>query len=189
MSTGQKQAGKVREAPRGVIKVATIEELARELRSLDGRVMEATVEDMAFKPRHFRRHINNDGSAGGFVESTAGVSAGVFLGKRALVLDESHVCNSTRIEDEAIVAGTALVFGSARIRETAWVGGRAVVGDNVDVYGEARLFQQAQAWENTRIFGNALMFGEARACGYAVIAWYSQLNGETVAAGKMLRTA
>jgi acyl-[acyl carrier protein]--UDP-N-acetylglucosamine O-acyltransferase len=161
-----------------VIRVATMEAMQRKLRRLGCDVKEATVEDISFKLRHFKRHTNKDGSVGGFVESTAKVAEYVFLAKGAMVLDNANVRGDVRVENEATLAGNANVHGNARIRDRAYVGGDATVCDYADVSGVARIFQCAVVYERAKIFGDALLFGYVVVGGDVIVAWHSQLCGK-----------
>jgi UDP-3-O-[3-hydroxymyristoyl] glucosamine N-acyltransferase len=161
-----------------VIRVATEVAMQRKLRRLGCDVKEATVEDISFRLRHFRRHTNNDGSVGGFVESTANVGEYVFLAKRAMVLDKATARGDARIEDEATIADNAHIHGNARVRDRAYVGEEGVVCDYADVSGVARIFQMGLIYERAKIFGDALIFGHVCVGGDTIVAWNSQLCGK-----------
>lgn len=161
-----------------IIRVPTEVAMQRKLMRLGNDVKEATVEDIRFRIRHFKRHINNDGSIGGFVESTAQAHKYAFIGKKAMVLDMACVRGDTRIEDEATIAGNAHIHGNARVRDRAYVGEEGVVCDYADVSGVARIFQMALIYERAKIFGDALVFGYVVVGGDTIVAWNSQLCGK-----------
>ena len=78
-------------------------------------------------PAH--RHVNPDGSLGGWVANTAKVDAS------AQVSDTAQVSGSAQVFGEAWVSGKARVFGKA------WVFGEAQVSGKAWVSGEAQVLQ------------------------------------------------
>jgi hypothetical protein len=161
----------------GVIKVATQEELVQRLRRLDIGEREATVEDINFRIRRFRRHVHSDCTVGGFVEETARASRRAHVGKSSLVLDRAFIFGFGRLEGYAIAAGDSKVSDWARLRDMAYIGDFAEAFGNTDISGTARLCQNAKAGGHSKIFGNALLFGNVQVKDHAVVAWYSQLCG------------
>jgi hypothetical protein len=63
-------------------------------------------------PAH--RHINPDGSVGGWVADTAYVAPTAYIGPDAEVYDEARVGGNARVTDGAEVCDHAVVFDNAR---------------------------------------------------------------------------
>ena len=86
-----------------------------------------------------RRHINPDGSEGGWVAETAvaddtvivGYNARVFqkacVAEFAQVLDEAQIYGDSLIMEEGVVFGKARVYGDAVVRGDAKIGGTTVL--------------------------------------------------------------
>lgn len=91
-----------------------------------------------------RRHLNPDGTVGGFVAFSAHVSTGCHVGPDALVLD------------------TATVTGLSRVVDTATVGGNASIGPAVTVAGHANVTGTVRVRDGVRIDGNAIVSGDGR---------------------------
>jgi hypothetical protein len=91
------------------------------LRSLPAEVKEAT-----FGERWFRRHVNKNGTLGGFVESTAKATEFVIISSGSLVLENAVVCNAARLDD-ATVSGDARVYECARLSDGIAINGKTEV--------------------------------------------------------------
>jgi len=88
------------------------------------------------------RHINPDGSTGGWVAETATASTTAIIGRNAVVFGNANVSGNARIfeqarihgratvTDNAWVTGTAQVYDNAMIAGDAWIGGAALISDN-----------------------------------------------------------
>lgn len=146
--------------------------LAERLLSIDVR---AVPSDMTFDfgrgPVRARRHVNPDGSEGGWVAATAKVDPGAYVGRDARVFGTASVRAPARILDSARIFGEAEVYGEAT------VGGRAEVSDNGRVYGNARVLG------NARVTGYACVHGRARVSGDAICADFSTVCGRSEVCG------
>ena len=80
-----------------------------------------------------KRHINPDGTEGGWVADTATVAPTAHIGANA------RVCGTARVYGNARVYGTAWVYGIARVYGNAWVYGNAQVSGNAWVSGNAQV--------------------------------------------------
>lgn len=76
-------------------------------------------------------------NGGGWVDATARVEPGAFVGKEAMVLEQAQVVGKARIEGRAVVSGKAQVRDNAQVRNHALVTGSAVVGGNARIENEA----------------------------------------------------
>lgn len=94
-------------------------------------------------PAH--RHINPDGTVGGWVADTAFVASSAYVGQYAKVYGKAHVCGHARIDECAQVYGSACVFDEAEIRGHTRVFGQA------QVCGNARLYGHSEVSNSTRI--------------------------------------
>lgn len=78
--------------------------------------------DFGAGPVPAHRHVNPDGSLGGWVADTAEVNDTAYVGL------DARVSGNAQVLDRAIVAGTARVGDSAVVGDSAWVRGSAWVG-------------------------------------------------------------
>lgn len=160
----------------------------------DGTVAGELYEvDFGAGPVEARRHVNPDGSAGGWVAETANVDPAAWVDPDACVFgnarvfgtaqiqDLAHVCDNAKV-DGGLVYGEATVGGDctvadAEVGEQAVVVGRARVGGGAQVHGRARVGGDA------RILGPALIHGEAQIRGQA---WISggEIAGSVLLDGK-----
>lgn len=127
-----------------------------------------------------QRHVNPDGSIGGWVarsahvEDTATVDydAEVFGNARvfgdARILDRAQVADNARVYDDAVVSGHARVGGNVRLID-AEVGHHARVIGDTHVSGGARIAGEAFVTGDVRIMGHALIAGSAKVGGRAWI--------------------
>jgi len=122
-------------------------------------------------PAH--RHVNPDGTIGGWVADTAAVSPTATVGVDARVYDNAIVCGNARVyenscvstnahvSDNAHVSGYAVVCGSARVYENAHVSGDAAVCGDAIVYGSAVVCGTARVGGDTHVFDTAHVRGAA----------------------------
>src|SRR3989344_3942926 len=78
------------------------------------------------------RHVNPNGSKGGWVADTAKVEATVYVWPDAAVFGYAQVSENARVYGYAQVYGSARVYGDAQVCGFAWV------------YGDARVYERAQ---------------------------------------------
>lgn len=81
------------------------------------------------------RHVNPDGSIGGWVANTAVVGSNVNISFDAEVFDNAILSNNVTLSDNAKVYGQALISGNAKIGGNATVSGKAVVDGEADISG------------------------------------------------------
>ena len=98
-------------------------------------------------PAH--RHVNTDGSLGGWVADTAKVAHTVYVGPHARVYGYAGVYDRAIIDSRARVSGYASVSNRAMIHGDAHVYGIATVAEHANIHG------------NARIHGNAYIAGHA----------------------------
>ena len=134
------------------------------------------------------RHINPDGSTGGWVASTAFAASTAYIGFNAQVLGTARVDNTARVDDYATVLGNSRVLGSAivrghaKIENSSTVTGNAIVEEYADILGGtisefARVKGDAQV-NAGQIKGNALLLDYATITNAATI-----VAGDTVVKG------
>jgi len=111
-------------------------------------------------PAH--RHINPDGSIGGWVAESASVSPGVTVGKDAQVANKATVLHWAKVLDNAKVSGLAQVHGESEVSGNARVFGKARVYDTARVYGNAQVYGEAVVTDWARVYENARVYGRAR---------------------------
>ncbi len=138
--------------------------------------------DFGQGPVEASRHVNPDGSLGGWVAVTAHADEGAYVSETAFVLGNSRVFGNCRVEDEA------LVFDNARIHDGAQVAGEAMVGGDctlmdVRVEGRARIMGRAHLTGRAHVLGEAKIGGEVRVLGPAVIDGRANLKGKVFVSG------
>lgn len=94
------------------------------------------------------RHVNRDGTIGGWVDATA------------------RVAKTATVDPDAQVLGLARVYEKARIREDAVVGGLAKVGGRAVVGGQARVNGRARVGDDAVVVGDTELVGVERICGH-----------------------
>ena len=94
-------------------------------------------EELVRGDSRFRRHINPDGTKGGWVNRIASVDASVYVGVDAEIDYPAHVTGNARILDTARVRGN--VGGNAVIRDESFVEAGSTVKDNAVLSGKCRL--------------------------------------------------
>lgn len=92
-----------------------------------------------------KRHINPDGSIGGWVANTASVSETVILGPHATVFNSAKVSGNVKIFEQA------QIFGNASVKDNAWITGTAKVFDNAIISGDAWIGGAAQIGHDQQI--------------------------------------
>lgn len=144
--------------------------------------------DFGSGPTAARRHVNPDGSTGGWVAETADVEPGCTVAPDAVVfgnarvfgnsfvLGSAIVCDYARVKDGGIVTDDARVCESATVEgavicDHALVNGRAFVGSTARVKDRARVTDDARITRSSVVAGMAVV-GERR--------WVS--NGECITA-------
>lgn len=100
---------------------------------IEGPIMTDTATETTFDfgagPVAAHRHVNPDGSVGGWVADTATVDATAHVGAdaqvygNARVSDTAQVYDTARVSGNARVSGDAQVYGEARVFGAAWVYG------------------------------------------------------------------
>lgn len=123
------------------------------------------------------KHINQDGSEGGWVAATATVAPTVYMSKHSRVYGKADVSEEANVSGEAQVYGQAQVFGSALLYGKARVYGQARVYGSTAVDGQARVYGQAEVYGHTRVYGLAQVSGEAQVSGQAWVFGYAQVSG------------
>jgi hypothetical protein len=112
-----------------------------------------------YGPVPAKRHINPDGTEGGWVANTATVAATAYVGPDAQVYGNARVFDNARVFGKARVSGNAwvygLVSGNARVSGNAWVYGLVDYKARVDGFA--------------RVYGGALVCGDAYVTGDAVV--------------------
>lgn len=103
------------------------------------------------------RHINPDGSLGGWVAASAHVAPTAHIGVHA------RVWGSARIE------GLGALDGEACAYEGAIISDRAFVSEFARVYGCARVGGMAFVYGHAHVTGNAIVTGNAKIHGVAFI--------------------
>lgn len=112
--------------------------------------------DFGYGPVPAHRHINPDGSEGGWVADTAKVDNTVHVGRNAKIYESAQVFRSSQIYGSARVFGLAVVIAS-EVFGSAKVFGRAMVFDSALVYDSAQVYELAKVFGPCRIAGSALI--------------------------------
>jgi DNA-binding response OmpR family regulator len=132
--------------------------------------------DFGAGPTEARRHVNPDGSLGGWVAATARVDADCTVAKDArvfgnarvfggaLILGHGVVCDLARVRDGGIVTGQGVVSGSADVEGglvcgEAIVTGDAFVGVTATVKDLARVTDSARVSRGATVGGTAVVRG------------------------------
>lgn len=147
------------------------------------------VFDFGDGPVDASRHVNPDGSQGGWVAFTAHVDPGARIAPGARVFGNARVFDVCEVRDEASVCDTARIYGRAVVADRAVVRGDATVADaeirdDAIVEGRARVARGAQVAGRARVRDDAKVIGAALVHGDAVLdgrAWITsgELTGET----------
>ncbi|MCX6345299.1 MAG: carboxypeptidase regulatory-like domain-containing protein [Armatimonadetes bacterium] len=116
----------------------------------------------------FSIHANG----GGKKANTATVASTAYVGPNAMVLGTAKVYGNSRIEDYAVVDGSAtigrsgqtdnpVVSGHAYVTGTAQIYGHAKVRDYAWVWGDAKVYENAIVMAHTMLQNGATIFGSA----------------------------
>jgi hypothetical protein len=111
-----------------------------------------TTFDFGDGPVLAHRHVNPDGSLGGWVADTATVEPTAYVGPDARVYENAQVFGDAQVYENAQVFGDARVYGKAQVYGRAWVFGTA------RVFGDARVYGNAQVFGDARVRGTAVMY-------------------------------
>lgn len=95
-------------------------------------------------PAH--RHINPDGSVGGWVAETCFVESTAYIGERSLVYEKGRVLDKAKIYDDAKIYGTAWISNHAQVFGNAEVFCNATVSGFAKIYGDAQFSNGAMAY-------------------------------------------
>ncbi len=133
--------------------------------SLDSlRNLAPEVEGAVFEDRSFRRHANESGTLGGFVESTAKASKSATIGFKSLVLELAVVSDSAEVHN-SIVKGNANVCNLSKLYNST-VLEHAIVRDFAKIYNSTvtgnAVVRDAARLDNATVTGNALVCECAR---------------------------
>lgn len=130
--------------------------------------------DFGMGPTPARRHVNPDGTLGGWVAETAHVEESCTVAPNALVFGNARVFSNSLILESAMVCDFArvrdggIVTDNARVCDNAIVEG-AVVCNEALVSGEAFIGSTARVKDNARVTGNARVSRSAVVAGSAVV--------------------
>jgi hypothetical protein len=102
-------------------------------------------------PAH--RHVNPDGSEGGWVAETAQVDPSVYVGPNSEVFEFARVFKNVRLEENTVVSGSARLSGNALIRNVH-------VMDHAQIFGNAKLLGD-DVYTTYTVTGNACIDGSA----------------------------
>jgi carbonic anhydrase/acetyltransferase-like protein (isoleucine patch superfamily) len=146
-------------------------------------------------PAH--RHMNPDGSLGGWVAETAHVDSTCYIGYNALVYgcanvfknsavyNFSKVCGNAWVLDNSGVFDRAVVSQNARISCGSRIYGSALIAGDVRVFNRAKVSQRISALENVVICDGAEVNGDAKVSGDAFISGFNtRIEGKAKIKGK-----
>ena len=103
-------------------------------------------------PAH--RHVNPDGSVGGWVADTARVAETAYIGASARVYGYAGVFDKAEISGKARVYGYAHVSNKSVIHGQAHVYGMAIVSEYAHIHGNARVHGRAYIAGYSNVYGN-----------------------------------
>ncbi|MDE1846257.1 MAG: Ig-like domain repeat protein [Candidatus Micrarchaeota archaeon] len=153
------------------------------LRSLEKRINVAVFDDGTIK-RTFRRHQNQEGSLGGFVEESAVVGKDVYVAPTAIIENDAIISGNGRIMDNAtisnntVIRGHVVVSGNAKVGDDAELYGNARVSEEAKIYGECEIYDNAKVSGSAEVFGNARIFGKAEISGKAMVYGDADISGD-----------
>ncbi len=153
----------------------------------------ADVFDFGSGPVRAARHVNPDGSAGGWVAFTAHADPETFVAEGAAVFDNARVFGAShilgraqvrdyaRVTDGAVVAGDAIVSGSvsvsaATVSESSEVSGHARI-ERAVVRGGALVTDNASVNRGAIVQDRAVVRGQAFVTDGAVVSGLSVVEG------------
>lgn len=126
-------------------------------------------------------HVNQDGTPGGFVASTATVDSTISLTPESQVCERATVIEGVKLTDRAKISGKATVRGKVLVAGRAQIFGEAYI---VNPLGDEMIIN-----ENVKIFGNAFIQGSVVVSGTSeVFGWgkvleFAQVLGATKICG------
>jgi hypothetical protein len=139
----------------------------RDLQDLNIRIMRATCGG-----RQFDRHIDReDGSAGGWVESTA------FAG------EDTHITRHVLVLDGATVSGKARLTGYVVLSDYSEASDNAELSGAIEVRGDARIYEDAKVQgtaDGLIIEGGVLLHGNVDLSGYGRISGPKDLDSGAI---------
>lgn len=112
-----------------------------------------------------KRHVNPDGSVGGWVAETASVSRTVHVGPKAEVYGTAKVRDCVQLKDEA------QVYGNCRVMD------EVVIEKNGRVYGDACVMGRAKLTGFVTVYEHAVVKDEVE------LKWISRISGHAVIEG------
>lgn len=106
------------------------------------------------------RHVNPDGTLGGWVADTAAVDSDVYIGHLACVYGNAQVLEASKLEDCARVYGNAIVsktkmYRNAAIFEKAVIS-KTFISDDSKIFGQAQVSNSALCLAAS-VYGNAVV--------------------------------
>jgi len=107
-----------------------------------------------------RRHVNPDGSIGGWVSYTAMVAPTVYVGEDAQVYGSAQVNGTVELLHNVRVYGSAYVHANALLYHDAKVFDRAEVFGNACVYGHSNVYDHALIRDCVQVYGHAQVYGK-----------------------------
>lgn len=132
--------------------------------------------DFGDGPVPARRHVNPDGTEGGWVAETAHVAPTAYVGPDAWVF------GNARVHDEATVCGDAMVYDNAQVSGCVQICEWAEVYGAASVSGHAEISDGASVGGNARVSGNAVVSYYAHVCGVAWVHGDAKVYDEAVLA-------
>ena len=135
-----------------------------------------------FVPAH--RHINSDGSPGGWVAETAFVEPKCHIGYYARVYGNAYVTENACVYHRAQIYGNCVISGNAKVFDNAQVYDHALIYENSMIYDDAEIYEYAHVLGKARVFSRALIcgyatvWGEAIVCGNAVVRYNVKMYGK-----------
>lgn len=109
------------------------------------------------------RHVNPDGSQGGFKDLSAKVEATVTLGPHAKVCGNSWVSGEAKILDRAVIDGKFWIKGDVQISDDALVRGsgriETISGKLIEIKDKAKITGSVNIFDGTIVHGRAELAG------------------------------
>ena len=134
---------------------------AFELRNLPFTITFARMECFG-GARYFIRHVNPDGTVGGFVEKTALATETTYVSPTALVLGKSNVTGYAKILDYAIVDGKAWVSEYAELHNFARATGNSWIMNHASLKDNAMISGNVWIRNDSVISGNTILSGDEK---------------------------
>ncbi len=112
---------------------------------------------------HAKRHVNPDGTMGGFVSKTAHVESTAYIAVNAKVCGSAWIHANSKILDQAIVKENAWVREFSTIEGYAVVSGSSVAWGTksapVKIGGQSKVYGAAKILSGTTVDGSAAVYG------------------------------